>query len=340
MKVALLTEPLKFNLVEEEKPEPGPDQVRIRVASAGICGTDIEAFLGNVPRGWHISYPFRMGHELAGTVDQVGAHVTTVRVGDRVVPDGRLTCGHCYQCRRRKFSACLNAGYISGGFMEYTVYPSRNLVRLPDGLSWDQGAWAEPVSCCIYGNSKLEVGIGDTAVVFGDGPIGIIHGQLLKKRGARTILVGVADHKLKIAEQTGIDETIHAQRRDPVAEVRRLTGGRGADIVVVAVGHEKVLEQALYLAGRGGQILYFAAALKEKLALPLDLVHYQELKLMGSYDSMICHYEDALQAMASGAVVVEPLISHRFALEDIQKAFELARKREGLKILIQNRHVL
>jgi len=122
--------------------------------------------------------------------------------------------------------------------------------------------------------------------------------------------------------------------------VRRLTGGRGADIVVVAVGHEKVLEQALYLAGRGGQILYFAAALKEKLALPLDLVHYQELKLMGSYDSMICHYEDALQAMASGAVVVEPLISHRFALEDIQKAFELARKREGLKILIQNRHVL
>lgn len=336
MQVAYLTGPLHFEMAEEEIPEPKPDQVRIRVAAAGICGTDMEAFLGHTPRGWQIRYPFKMGHEVAGIVDQVGADVTTFQPGDRVVPDGRITCGSCFHCRRGNFSACLKAGYISGGFMEYSVYPEKNLVPIPNSLSTDHGALTEPLSCCLSGRSKLQVSLGDRAVVIGDGPIGIMHAQLLKRSGAQTVLIGISEEKLGVAQKVGIDTVLNGKKRDTVAEIRRLTGGRGADIVVVASGHEKILEQGLLMAARKGQILYFAAALKDRLTLPLDIIHYQELKVIGSYDSTIADYENALQVMAAGQVMVEPLISRRFALKDIQKAFEQAVKREDLKILIQN----
>ena len=333
MKAALLTAPLKMEIQEQELPVPGEGQVRIKVAAAGICGTDIDAYKGHQPKGWTITYPFQMGHELSGVVDAVGSGVTEFKVGDRVVPDGRLPCGHCSQCRAGHVNACTGGGYTSGGFKEYSVYPMGSLCRVPDGLSFEEAAFAEPLSCVLYGNNKLNIKVGDFAVVIGDGAIGILHAQVLKSRGAQVALVGLVPERLAIAKEVGIDYIIDSNKEDAVQKVMELTDGKGANEVVSAAGVQSVLQQALSMAARYGQVLYFAATLKDQITLDTDLIHYKELSLIGSYDSTTAFYEQALRALSMGAVKVGPLLTHRFPLDKAQEAMEAARTMAGLKVM-------
>ena len=334
MKIARLQEPLKMGIEELEKPTIGPAEVLIKVAACGVCGTDVEAYQGNVPRGWSITYPFRMGHEVAGTVVDVGENVTNVKPSDRVVPDGRLTCGYCYYCRRGLFSACQNQGYFSGGLAQYSNYPFQNLTKIPEGVSMEEAAFAEPLACVINGQSKLEVPFGSVAVVIGDGPIGLLHIQLLRHQGAFTVMVGLLDHRLDVAKKLGANVVIDASREDIEQVVREVSDGRGADIVVNAVGKAAVLRQAIDLAARRGQVLYFAATLEPKVELDLDLIHYKELRIIGSYDSIVAQYEQALALINADIIKAKLLISHRLPLEEIQFGYEIARKQEGVKVLI------
>jgi L-iditol 2-dehydrogenase len=236
MKVAMLQGPLSLVVQDMEQPKPGPAEVLLKIAACGVCGTDVEAYLGHQPRGWTITYPFRMGHELAGTVLEVGSGVTNVAVGDRVVPDGRLPCGVCHYCRRGQFSACQKQGYFSGGLSQYAAYPARNLAKIPASVSSEEAAMTEPLACVVNGQSKLSVTPGSVAVVIGDGPIGLMHLQLLKHRGAYTILAGVTPHRLEMARQLGADAVVNNASEDVAQAVREPSGGRGADIVVNAVG--------------------------------------------------------------------------------------------------------
>jgi L-iditol 2-dehydrogenase len=330
-------EPGKFEVQEDSLPEPGPDEVRIRVRAAGICGTDLEVYRGHVPAGWVVEFPFQMGHELSGVVDAVGDNVPNAKVGDRVVPDGRVPCGYCSFCRKGQVNACENAGYNAGGFREYSVYNYKAVVPVPDNVSFEEAAMAEPISCTMYGNEKLDVGIGDFAVVIGEGAIGQLHAQLLKSRGARVAMVGLIEDRLKVGKKLGVDHVIDANKADPVAEINELTGGYGADVVVVAAGVEAVLRQALEMAGRYGQVLYFAANMKEMNSMPMDLIHYKELKVIGSYDSTTSHFEKALRALSVGKVDAKSLISHMFSLDETEKAFSYANEGKGMKIMITNK---
>ena len=334
MQIALLQEPLRFQVVETDRPQVGPTDVLVQVAACGICGTDVEAFLGHQPRGWTITYPFRMGHELAGTVVEVGAEVPNIKPGDRVVPDGRIPCGYCHYCRRGWFSACPNQRYFSGGLAEFSAYSFRNVVRIPDALSLDEAAFAEPLACVVNGQSKLEVPLGGVAVVIGDGPIGLLHLQVLKHRGALTVMAGLLDHRLQVASQLGADVVVNVGKEDLAQVVRGVSDGRGADVVVNAVGKADVLKLAIDLAGRRGQVLFFAATMQPQVEVDIDLVHYKELALRGSYDSTIAQYEDALALLHAGAVQVKPLISHRLPLAEVQDGYEIARKQSGLKVMI------
>lgn len=334
MKVARLHGPLDMQIDEMPMPEIGPREVLIRVACCGVCGTDVDAYVGKQPRGWTITYPFRMGHELAGTVVATGKEVSTVAPGDAVVADGRLTCGYCYYCRRGLWSACQNAGYFSGGLAQYATYPFTNLVKVPATVSLEEAAFAEPLACVVNGQAKIDVAPGAVAVVIGDGPIGMMHAQMLHHRGAYTIMIGLLDHRLAIAERLGINMVINSTKQDPVAAIREASDGRGADVVVIAAGSVAALEQAIDLAARRGHVLYFAATLAPAVTLDLDLIHYKELRLVGSYDSTIAQYEDALALIRAGAVQVKPLITHRLGLEQVQAGFEIARRHEGLKVQI------
>ncbi len=338
MKRGLLMEPGRFGVREDVLKEPGENEVRIRVEAAGICGTDLEVFHGRVPSGWSIEYPFQMGHELCGIVDAVGKGVPNVSVGDRVVPDGRIPCGYCRFCRRGQVNACEHAGYYSGGFQEYSIYRYQALTAVPEGVSALEAAMAEPISCTMYGNEKLSVEIGSLAVVIGEGAIGLLHAQLLKSRGAVTAVVGLIPERLETARSLGVDYVINAAQTDPVAEIQKISGGYGADIVVTAAGGESVLSQALQMAGRYGQVLYFAANMQETCTMPMDLIHYKELKLIGSYDSTTYHFGQALKAISVGSIRAKELISDIFPLDEIQAAFDKAASGKGMKILITNSH--
>ena len=334
MKIARLQEPWKMEVEEMEMPVIGVGEVLLKVAYCGVCGTDVDAYVGKQPRGWTITYPFRMGHELSGTVAEVGENVPGFKPGDRVVADGRLTCGYCYYCRRGMWSACENQGYFSGGLVQYANYPFQNLVRVPDDISLSAAAFAEPLACVVNGQSKIDVPFGGVGVVIGDGPIGLMHAQLLKHRGAHTVLVGLMDHRLAVARDLGINVVVNAANEDVAQVVKEVSEGRGADVVIIAAGKAAVLEQAIDIAGRRGQVLYFAATLEPKVTLDLDLVHYKELSLIGSYDSTIAQYRDAMALMRAGAVDVKPLLSHSLSLEAVGEGFEIARKQEGLKVQI------
>ncbi len=335
MKKIMLMEPGKFEVMEEDLPEPGPGEVRLRVQAAGVCGTDLEVYKGNFPDGWDVVFPFQLGHELSGKVDAVGPEVPeSFTAGSRVVPDGRITCGYCIFCRRGQFNACENMGYNAGGFREYSVYHFKSLVQIPDNVGFRQAAMAEPISCTIYGNDKLDVKLGDFAVVIGDGAIGLLHAQLLQSRGAEVALVGLLENRLNGARKIGVEHVIDGNKNDPVAEIGKLTGGYGASQIVVAAGEEAALKQALRMAGRYGQVLYFAANMKKECLMPMDLIHYKELRLIGSFDSRTAEFEQALRALSTGSIDAGPLITNTFKLEETEEAFRFAIAGKGIKTMI------
>ncbi len=346
-KYALITEDCKFIIEEREVPEPGMGEVLIQIAGCGICGTDLNLFTGNQPKGWNIVYPFQMGHELSGIIHAVGDGVPDepgLRVGDEVVPDGRLPCGYCRYCRRGRENLCIRQGYIAGGFSEYFIYPYQNLVKAPKGLDLVNATFTEAAACCVNGNNKLkDVPLGGAGVVIGTGPIGMIHLQLLKSRGLSTIAIDLKDNRLETSLENGwADHTIKANvafepEQDVIDEVLKLTGGFGADVVVTAAGLDpSVLEEGIQMAAKCGQVLYFAATLRDPVTLNLDGIHYRELDLVGSHDSTRADFEKAVHLMSSGAIDVTPIISHKYPLTDIYNAFDFANKREGLKVAVVN----
>lgn len=345
-KNALILENGQFIFQEGEIPQPGAGEVLVKVAACGICGTDLNVFAGRRPRGWKIEFPFQMGHELSGTIQAVGDGVPDkpgLRVGDRVVPDGRLPCGYCRYCRRGHENLCLDAGYTAGGFAQYAVYPYRNLVQVPDGVDLIEAAFTEPLACCINGNNKLvDVPIGGFGIVIGTGPIGLIHVQLLRSRGMQVIAIDLKEQRLKVAKDLGANHTILAERpfevdKDLLEEVKTLTGGYGGDVVVSAAGLDPtVLEEAFQMSAKQGQVLYFAATLSDPVTLNLDVIHYKELRFVGTHDSTRADYEKAVALMDSGNIHLDSIISHRYGLDDIYEAFSFAKERKGLKVFVVN----
>lgn len=345
-KNALILENGEFIFREGEIPQPGSGEVVVRVVACGICGTDLNLFIGKRPRGWKIEFPFQMGHELSGVIHAVGDGVPDepgLRVGDWIVPDGRLPCGYCRYCRRGHENLCMNAGYTAGGFAQFAVYPFRNLVRVPDGVDLVEAAFAEPLACCINGNNKLiDVPMGGVGVVIGAGPIGLIHVQLLRSRGMQVIAIDLKERRLQVAKELGARHVILAEKpfeadMDLVGQIKSLTGGIGADVVVSAAGLDPtVLEEAFQMSAKQGQVLYFAATLSDPVTLNLDVIHYKELRFIGTHDSTRADYEKALALIQSGNVRLEPIISHKYALDDIYEAFSFANARKGLKVMIVN----
>jgi L-iditol 2-dehydrogenase len=341
MKVAFLQKPFEFTVEEVPTPQPKAGEVLVRVAACGICGTDLNAYIGQSPRGWKIVFPFRMGHELAGVVEAMGEGVPAyagLRVGSRVVPDGRVACGICHYCRKGQVNLCVNMGYIAGGFSEYTVYPYKNLVAVPDGVKLEHAAFTEPLACVTNGNSQLvDVPFAGVGVVLGAGPIGLLHMQMLKLRGLTVIVSEVKARRLEAARALGAAAVVNPEKEDLLAVVKSFSEGRGADVVISAAGgDEKVLDQAITLCARRGQIVYFAAALKDRMEMSLDAIHYRELRLVGSHDSTTAQYETALALLKAGSVDVAPIITHRFPLARINEAFEFARTRQGIKVMVVN----
>lgn len=324
---------LRTERVERRRIE-AKDEVLVRIRACGICPSDLRAYTG--VRESHRSQPYIPGHEWAGEIVELGSQVEGFKVGDRVVADPRLVCGTCYYCSRGIQSYCENLQRRArGGFAEYGVAPAEGLSKIPDGVSFVEASFSEPLACCINGSLRTNIELGDDAVIVGAGPIGLMHLQLAKHQGARAIVSELIPERLEMARKLGADEVIDASESDPVEKVKELTKGRGANAVSVAVGAKRAIEQALEMGDINSTINFFAGTYPS-VQIPLDpnLVHYRQLNLTGSHDYTPNHFRTALLFIEIGTVRVGPLVSHKLPLAKIKRGFDLVAGQEGLKVVI------
>ena len=311
------------------------DEVLIRIHACGICPSDLRAYTGvREPYG---TLPYTPGHEWAGEVVAIGDGVEGFDIGDRVAASWRVVCGKCHYCIRDMYNYCENLQYgrVRGGFAEYGVAPGESLLKIPDGVSYQEASFCEPLACCMNGSLHTGIGFGDNVVIIGAGPIGLMHLQLAKRAGARVIVSELKPERLEKAEELGADALIHADQGDPVELAMELTGGYGADAVIVAVGAPRALQQALNMAGIGGGVNFFAGVYPPvTLDLDPNLIHYKQIRLTGSHDYSPFHFQTALRFIEMKTVEVVPLVSHRFPLEQVQEGFDIVAGQEGLKVMI------
>jgi L-iditol 2-dehydrogenase len=329
---------------EVADPEPGPGEALIRIHACGVCPSDLRAYLHARPGGAS-SLPRTPGHEWTGVVAALGqgadmgadgVPLPQIAVGDRVVADWRQVCGRCDQCRRGVFNYCEHLRHgVRGGFAGYGVAPLTQLRVIPQHVSFEEASFTEPLACVIQAHGYTEIALGDDVVIVGAGPIGLMHLQVACKRGARVIVSDPIAGRLEQALALGAHEVIDASATDPVARVKELTAGRGADAVIVAVGGAEPIRQGLDMAAINGWVNAFAGTYPSA-EMPVDpnLIHYRQLRFTGSHDFTPHHFTTALKLIAHGIVRVAPLISHRFPLEDVREAFETTANRSGLKSMV------
>jgi L-iditol 2-dehydrogenase len=326
-------------------PKIGAGELLIKVHTCGICGTDLK----KIATGSH-SAPRIFGHETSGIVAAVGQGVSTIREGDRVVVFHHVPCGQCYYCHHKTFAQCstykkvgCTAGFepSGGGFAEYVRVMDwivqRGTVRIPEGISFEQACFVEPVNTCMKGIDTLRLQPQETVLVIGQGPIGIILSVLAKRVGAEVITSDLYAPRLTISKRLGLALTIDASRASTVERVRELTAGRGADAVILAVGGNNLIRPAMDAARPGGRVLLFAQTVHGEVTVDPAAICVEEKSLLGSYSASIELQEESVRFVMNREVDLEQLISHRFPLARSVEALNLAAhpQPDSMKIVIQ-----
>ncbi len=321
-------------------PTVGPDDLLVRVRAALTCGTDIKVFL----RGYHarmIVPPALFGHELAGDIVAVGERVKGFDIGQRIVAANSAPCLRCFYCRRGRVNLCEDLLFNNGAYAEYIRIPSRivrlNTYVIPPHLDYRDAALAEPLACVVKGVEDTEMRPGDTVVVIGVGPIGSMFIRLAKMRGARVIAVGRRRLKEEKALRLGADRFVATEdTQNPVATVRELTGGHGADIVFEAVGKPETWNWSVEMLRRGGTVNFFGGPpMGTKVELDTNLLHYSEITCKASFHHTPATMREALDVIASGGITARDFVDAEEPLQNISAVlFRLAEGDRTLKTAI------
>lgn len=345
MKAGVLTAPnaLSFDTVPD--PDLAPGDLLIRVKAATVCGTDIRIFRGRKTMG--VRYPSILGHEFAGEVVEA-APGSRFREGDAVCVCPAFACGHCQHCLRGYENICRNLtaiGYeVDGAFAEYIRIPAAgvergNVFAMPEGLSFEKAALAEPLACVMNGQERVRVERGDTVVVLGSGPIGILHIKLARHSGAHKVIVSEPNPLRRAAAlAAGADRAVDPKAEDLPAVIRDETAGLGADVVICAIGVPALADDALRLARSRGRVSLFAGfSAGEKATLDVNAIHYHELFVTGAFGLSRLQFENALKLIAGGRFEVDSMLTHRFGLADIAEALATAEQGAAIKVAILDR---
>ena len=326
-------------------PEVAEREVLIKVAVCGVCGTDIKKIYHR-----YVEPPQILGHELAGTVVAVGCGVTKWKPGDRVMSFHHIPCGKCFYCERRLFSQCkqykttgLTAGFTpnGGGFGEYVKampwVAERGIVALPDNVSFEEATFIEPINTILKAVQKARVAAGETVLVIGCGPIGLQLLMVAKLPGPKLYTSDPMAVRRAKSLTLGAVESFDPSGGKLVEEIKARTEGRGADAVLVAVAHPAVVVEALAAARPGGRVLLFAANDPvTKVEFPAAAVGIDEKEILGSYSAAVDIQEAAADLVLQKKLPVMDIVTHRFPLDKIQEALDLAVRptAESLKVLI------
>lgn len=329
----------KFELREQKVPEAGPKDVLIRVAACGVCGTDVHIYYGSKGSA-DVKPPVVLGHEFSGIVEKVGSEVTTVRPGDHVTVDPNIYCGKCHFCQMGKKQMCENLFAIGvnrdGGFAEYCLVPETQCYQLDKDVPLKYGAMTEPLACCIHGIDRVKIQSGDTVCVIGGGAIGLIMVQLAKISGAsKVVLSEPVAMRREIGMEVGAWGTIDPIHENIGERLEELLGTRGVDVVIECVGTPVAAEQAFLAANKGATILLFSVPKPGSVYnLHLEDVYQKELTIVGSMINPDTHGR-AAALINSGALNLEPVITHSFPVEQVEEAILAQQGAETIKVIVE-----
>jgi 2-desacetyl-2-hydroxyethyl bacteriochlorophyllide A dehydrogenase len=327
MRAAIIDKPGSIRVGDVPDPKPGDLQVVLKVGACGICGTDLHIADGHFPP---TPYPIVPGHEFAGEIVELGADVPGEwRVGDRVAVDPSLFCGYCGPCRAGHGNLCANWGAtgdtVDGAFAEYVAVPAANCYRIPDEMTWQQGAVVEPVSCAVHGVRRVGVEAGERFLVVGAGTMGLIMQQLLQRAGAEVTVVDRNTARLGRATELGA--------RAVAGDVTDLDGER-FDAAADCTGAVPAIEAAFDSLRRGGRLLVFGVAPEQaRVALSPFRIYNDEITVVGSM-AVLHSFGPALDLVASGAIDTAPLLTDTLPLEQYPEALDLMRSGAGLKVQV------
>lgn len=331
---------IKFEEVPIKPPEDG--EIVVKIMSALTCGTDVKTFrrghpvlIKNIPSGF--------GHEFSGIVDKVADGVENVKVGDRVAVANSAPCGHCFFCKKEEYNLCENLNLLNGAYAQYITVPKRivekNTVIIPDYLSFDKAAFAEPLANVVHGVERTDIKEGQTVGIIGIGPIGLMFARLAKLKGAKVIAAGRNSEKLRLADEFAhADEIIDLKKYpNPEKIFKEFTEEkRGLDVAVECVGLPEIWERIFSCVRPGGTVHFFGGC-KSGSTVTFDTtkMHYGDIKLMSVFHHTPKYFRMALDYIASGNVEVEKLITDTITLDKIEWAMHQHMEGKAIKFLVK-----
>jgi 2-desacetyl-2-hydroxyethyl bacteriochlorophyllide A dehydrogenase len=310
-------------LVEREIPNPGKTEVLIAIRATSVCGGDLHIYKGKHPSA---PLPMSLGHELAGEVIEIGAAVTAVRIGDRVTVEPVIVCGDCLPCRSGLYGYCDNLSYHyrkgQGAMADYFVVDQRYVYKLPEQLSYENGALIEPLAVAVHAVNRAKIGLGEKVVIMGAGPIGILIAAVCKAAGAREIIISdISEARLETAVLMGATRTVNSRNESVLEVVREITGGRGIGKSFECAGREETFVQAMSCLCKGGTATMVGIFEQPTIQIPASIFISQEITVQGS-QGYCWDFETALSLTST--IDLGKIISHVFPLTDIDQAMKAA----------------
>ncbi|KTG10040.1 alcohol dehydrogenase [Haloprofundus marisrubri] len=340
MRTAVLSEDLQLQIAERDRPEPGENEVLVRMRSVGICGSDVHYYEHGRIGDYVVDSPLVLGHESAGEVVETGAAVDDLHVGDRVTLEPGVPCGRddCEYCRSDEYNLCPDVHFMAtppddGAFAEFVAWPADYAYRLPESVSLQAGALIEPLSVGIHVCRRAGVGLGDAVYISGCGPIGLLAMEVARVAGAEPIIAtDVLPSKLERARERGAI-AVNVAEDDPIAAVEKATDGRFADVVIEASGAAPAIENTLDVVRRGGTVVLVGLAADSVVPFDTNEIIDNELDLLGSFRYRHT-YPTAIELLANEQVDVEGLVDFEMGLDDVDEAFRRVQSGETVKGMI------
>lgn len=328
MKATRFYGPQDLRMEDIEIPTLKQGELLVRVKAALTCGTDLKAYRQGHPVMLGENYPVAFGHECAGIVEEVGPGVTQFTKGMRVVSANSAPCGKCVYCEKGRPNLCDNLEFLNGAFAEFITIPASivrvNTYEIPETMSFQDAAITEPFACAVHAFHRLGMKADDTVVILGCGIMGLLFSAVAIHHGVNIIAVGRSEEKLDKAKKMGVQHILNVKDvSDPIAEVKKLTQGRGADFVVEAVGKTEAWEQAFQMTSKGGTVCFFGGC-KKGSTFPLDThrVHYEEVNVQGIFHHTPEYYRKALQYIEQGVLDPSILITQKISLQEVTQFFQ------------------
>ncbi|MBS7626084.1 alcohol dehydrogenase catalytic domain-containing protein [Candidatus Bathyarchaeota archaeon] len=329
--------PLKIENVDI--PRISDSEVLVRVRSCGICHTDLHFIDEGLIKPGKV--PQIMGHEAAGDVVEVGERVKDVKVGDRVLIHFYFSCGECYYCRRGRESLCVSPEFqhfgftTDGGYAEYAKAPARSIIKLPSQLPYDAGILVDAGSTAYHAVREIgKVRLGDFVVIIGSGGVGLCTLQMAKLSGATVMAVDISSDKLDAAKSLGADHVANPTVDNLYEEVRRLTDGRGADVIFELVGLSETMGRAVDILAKGGRLVFIGYSKDDLTINPRRLVT-GELQIVGSRASSRYETVEVVNLVRDGRFKLDPLITHRVSLDEVNEGLDLVRRGESIRVVVR-----